>query len=111
MAAKMGGVPGEDASVLDFCNWSQEAGCAVSDCATAYGDCCARVSAAFVLGLLKQNGCEHVARFPEFAKGDWEVLSISRSSELLLYIPIYYCIFYRVARCISVRNRLKAESS
>uniref|UniRef100_A0A0E0MM44 Uncharacterized protein n=1 Tax=Oryza punctata TaxID=4537 RepID=A0A0E0MM44_ORYPU len=48
----------------------REAGCAVSDCATAYGDCCARVSTAFALGLLQQNGCEHVARFPELAKGD-----------------------------------------
>uniref|UniRef100_A0A0E0KN40 Uncharacterized protein n=1 Tax=Oryza punctata TaxID=4537 RepID=A0A0E0KN40_ORYPU len=69
MGAKAGGIPSEDASTLDFCNWSQEAGCAVSDCATAYGDCCARVSAAFALGLLQEHWCEHVARFPEFVKG------------------------------------------
>uniref|UniRef100_A0A0E0LZB6 Uncharacterized protein n=1 Tax=Oryza punctata TaxID=4537 RepID=A0A0E0LZB6_ORYPU len=75
MGAKTGGVPSEDASALDFCNWSQEAGCAVSDCAMAYGDCCARVSAAFALGLLQQNGCGHVAQFPKFAKGDWAVSS------------------------------------
>uniref|UniRef100_A0A0E0M6S0 Uncharacterized protein n=1 Tax=Oryza punctata TaxID=4537 RepID=A0A0E0M6S0_ORYPU len=43
------------------------------DCATAYDDCCARVSAAFALGLLQQCGCDHVAQFPNFAKGDWEV--------------------------------------
>uniref|UniRef100_A0A0E0L0Y7 Uncharacterized protein n=1 Tax=Oryza punctata TaxID=4537 RepID=A0A0E0L0Y7_ORYPU len=75
MGAKASSFPGEHASALDFCDWSQEAGCAVSDCAAAYGDCCARVSAAFALGLLQQNGCEHVARFPELAKGDWEVSS------------------------------------
>uniref|UniRef100_A0A0E0KN72 Uncharacterized protein n=1 Tax=Oryza punctata TaxID=4537 RepID=A0A0E0KN72_ORYPU len=75
MGAKAGSFPGEDASVLDFWDWSQEAGCAVSDCATVYGDCCARVSAAFALGLLQQNWCEHVARFPELVKGDWEVSS------------------------------------
>uniref|UniRef100_A0A0E0LT14 Uncharacterized protein n=1 Tax=Oryza punctata TaxID=4537 RepID=A0A0E0LT14_ORYPU len=82
MGAKAGGVPGEDASALDFCSWNQEAGCAVSDCTTAYGDCCARVSAAFALGLLQQHGCEHVARFPEFAKGDWEVSSRDMSPAL-----------------------------
>uniref|UniRef100_A0A0E0KNB8 Uncharacterized protein n=1 Tax=Oryza punctata TaxID=4537 RepID=A0A0E0KNB8_ORYPU len=75
IGAKVRDVPREDASALDFCNWTQEAGCAVFDCGTAYGDCCARVSVAFALGLLQQHGCEHVARFPEFAKGDWEVSS------------------------------------
>uniref|UniRef100_A0A0E0LZE1 Uncharacterized protein n=1 Tax=Oryza punctata TaxID=4537 RepID=A0A0E0LZE1_ORYPU len=75
MGAKARGVPGENASALELCDWNQEAGCAVFDCATAYGDCCARVSAAFALGLLQQHGCEHVAQFPEFAKGDWEVSS------------------------------------
>uniref|UniRef100_A0A0E0M688 Uncharacterized protein n=1 Tax=Oryza punctata TaxID=4537 RepID=A0A0E0M688_ORYPU len=60
-------------SALELCEWNQEAGCAVSDCATAYSDCCARVSAAFALGLLQQHGCEHVTQFPDFAKGDWEV--------------------------------------
>uniref|UniRef100_A0A0E0LJ92 Uncharacterized protein n=1 Tax=Oryza punctata TaxID=4537 RepID=A0A0E0LJ92_ORYPU len=72
MGAKVRGVPGENAPAVDFCEWNQEAGCAVSNCAAAYGDCCARVSVAFALGLLQQNGCEHVAQFPDFAKGDWE---------------------------------------
>uniref|UniRef100_A0A0E0KP67 Uncharacterized protein n=1 Tax=Oryza punctata TaxID=4537 RepID=A0A0E0KP67_ORYPU len=49
MGTKARGVPGENASALEFCEWNQEAGCIVSDCATAYGDCCARVSAAFTL--------------------------------------------------------------
>uniref|UniRef100_A0A0E0LYR0 Uncharacterized protein n=1 Tax=Oryza punctata TaxID=4537 RepID=A0A0E0LYR0_ORYPU len=59
MGVKARGVPDENASALEFCDWNQEA-----DCATAYGDCGARVSAAFTLGLLQQHGCEH---------GDWEV--------------------------------------
>ncbi len=25
------------------------------------------------MGLLQQFGCEHVAEFPNYAKGDWEV--------------------------------------
>uniref|UniRef100_A0A0E0M014 Uncharacterized protein n=1 Tax=Oryza punctata TaxID=4537 RepID=A0A0E0M014_ORYPU len=73
MGAKARGVPGENASALEFSEWTQQAGCAVSDCATAYGDCYARVSAAFAMGLLQQSGCEHIAKFPDFAKGNWEV--------------------------------------
>nr|AAT47107.1 hypothetical protein [Oryza sativa Japonica Group] len=73
MDAKVRGVPAEDASAFDFSEWTQQAGGSVSDCATAYGDCCARVSAAFTLGLLQQFGCEHVAEFPTYAKGDWEI--------------------------------------
>uniref|UniRef100_A0A0E0JYA9 Uncharacterized protein n=1 Tax=Oryza punctata TaxID=4537 RepID=A0A0E0JYA9_ORYPU len=80
MGAKVQGVPGENAPALDFCEWSQEAGCAVSDCAT-YGDCCARVSAAFSLGLLQQHGCEHVAQFPDFAKGDWELVKTEAADQ------------------------------
>uniref|UniRef100_A0A0E0KNM6 Uncharacterized protein n=1 Tax=Oryza punctata TaxID=4537 RepID=A0A0E0KNM6_ORYPU len=69
MGAKARGVLGENASVLEFCEWNQEAGCAVSNCAAAYGDCCARVSAAFALGLLQQHRCEHVAQFPTLRRG------------------------------------------
>uniref|UniRef100_A0A0E0LLT4 Uncharacterized protein n=1 Tax=Oryza punctata TaxID=4537 RepID=A0A0E0LLT4_ORYPU len=72
MGAKARGVPGENASALEFCEWNQQAGCVVPDCATTYGDCYARVSAAFALGLLQQCGCDYV-EFPDFAKGDWEV--------------------------------------
>jgi hypothetical protein len=73
MGARVRGVPAEDASAFDFSEWTQQAGGSVSDCATAYGDCCACVSAAFTMGLLQQFGCEHVAEFPNYAKGDWEV--------------------------------------
>nr|CAE02215.2 OSJNBb0002N06.5 [Oryza sativa Japonica Group]CAH66591.1 OSIGBa0092G14.2 [Oryza sativa] len=73
MGVKVRGVPAEDASAFDFSEWTQQAGGSVLDCATAYGDCCARVSAAFTLGLLQQFGCEHVAEFPTYAKGDWEI--------------------------------------
>ena len=73
MGARVRGVPGEDAYAFDFSEWTQLAGGAVSDCATAYGNCCARVSVAFTMGLLQQFGCEYVAEFPNFAKEDWEV--------------------------------------
>nr|CAH66309.1 OSIGBa0135K14.6 [Oryza sativa] len=73
LGAKVRGVPAEDASAFDFSEWTQKAGGSVSDCATAHGDCCARVSAAFALGILQQFGCEHVAKFPNYAKGDWEI--------------------------------------
>nr|AAQ56333.1 putative gypsy-type retrotransposon protein [Oryza sativa Japonica Group] len=73
MGAKVRGVPSEDASAFDFSEWTQQAGGSVSDSTTAYGDCCARVSAAFTMGLLQQFGCEHIAEFPKYAKGDWEI--------------------------------------
>nr|CAE03953.2 OSJNBb0085H11.2 [Oryza sativa Japonica Group] len=73
MGAKVRGVSAEDASAFDFSEWTQQAGGSVSDCATTYGNCCARVSAAFTLGLLQQFVCEHVAEFPNYAKGDWEI--------------------------------------
>uniref|UniRef100_A0A0E0HZQ2 Uncharacterized protein n=1 Tax=Oryza nivara TaxID=4536 RepID=A0A0E0HZQ2_ORYNI len=73
MGARVRGVPGEDAYAFDFSEWTQLAGGAVSDCATAYGNCCARVSVAFTMGLLQQFGCEYVAEFPNFAKEDWEM--------------------------------------
>nr|AAP53330.2 hypothetical protein LOC_Os10g22000 [Oryza sativa Japonica Group] len=73
IGTKVRGVPAEDASAFDFSEWTQQAGGLVSDCATVYGDCCARVSAAFTLGLLQQFGCEHIAEFPTYAKGDWEI--------------------------------------
>nr|CAE02461.1 OSJNBa0042D13.14 [Oryza sativa Japonica Group] len=44
MGAKVRGDPSEDASVFDFSEWTQQAGGSVSDCATAYGDCYARVT-------------------------------------------------------------------
>ena len=52
MGARVRGVPAEDASAFNFFEWTQQAGGAVSNCATTYGDCCAHVSAAFTMGLL-----------------------------------------------------------
>nr|BAD33898.1 hypothetical protein [Oryza sativa Japonica Group]BAD36709.1 hypothetical protein [Oryza sativa Japonica Group] len=85
MGAKVRGVPAEDASAFDFSEWTQQAGGSVSDCATAYGDCCARVSAAFTLDLLQQFGCEHVAEFPTYAKGDWEISAQNISPALRVW--------------------------
>nr|CAD39385.2 OSJNBb0016B03.13 [Oryza sativa Japonica Group] len=53
MGAKVREVPAEDASAFDFSEWTQQAGGSVSDYATAYGDCCACVSAAFTSGPLQ----------------------------------------------------------
>jgi hypothetical protein len=72
MGEKVRVIPGEGASAFDFSEWTQQAGGAVSDSATAYGAC---VSAAFTMGLLQQNECEHIAEFPKLTKGDWEVSS------------------------------------
>nr|AAT77304.1 hypothetical protein [Oryza sativa Japonica Group] len=58
---------------LALTDMGAKAGGSVSDYATAYGDCCARVSAAFTMGLLQQFGYEHIAEFPKYAKGDWEI--------------------------------------
>nr|CAH65938.1 OSIGBa0102N07.4 [Oryza sativa] len=85
MGVKVRGVPSEDASAFDFSEWTQQAGGSVSDCATAYGDCCARVSAAFTMGLLQQFGCEHIAEFPKYAKGDWEISAQDISTALRVW--------------------------
>nr|AAL93073.1 hypothetical protein [Oryza sativa Japonica Group] len=82
MGVRVRGVPAEDASAFDFSEWTQQAAGVVSDCATAYGDCCARVSAAFTMGLLHQFGCEHVAEFPNYAKGEWETRAKVRMRRL-----------------------------
>jgi uncharacterized membrane-anchored protein YhcB (DUF1043 family) len=73
MGAKVREVPTEDASAFNFSEWTQQAGGSVLDCATVYGDCCACVLAAFTMGLLQQFGCEHIAEFPKYTKGDWEI--------------------------------------
>nr|CAD39952.2 OSJNBa0072D08.19 [Oryza sativa Japonica Group]CAE05239.2 OSJNBb0115I09.1 [Oryza sativa Japonica Group] len=75
MGEKVRVIPGEGASAFDFSEWTQQAGGAVSDSATAYANCCACVSVAFTMGLLQQNECEHIAEFPKLTKGDWEVSS------------------------------------
>ena len=42
----------------------------MAEIAIAYGDCFARVSATFALGLLQQHGCDHIVDFPRLAKGN-----------------------------------------
>ena len=65
------GAPGEGGTVLDFSEWTQEAPGSVVEVAGAYGDCCARVSAGFILGLLHTHGCDHIGNFPDFVKEEW----------------------------------------
>nr|CAE01898.2 OSJNBa0059D20.4 [Oryza sativa Japonica Group] len=60
-------------ALTDMAARTQQDDGAVSDYATAYGDCYERVSAAFTMGLLQQFGYEHVAEFPNYTKGDWEI--------------------------------------
>lgn len=62
----------------------------MAETAGNYGDCCARVSAAFVLGVLQENGCEHVAKFLEFAKGDWPEKSGPLSAALRAWRKKYW---------------------
>jgi hypothetical protein len=90
LGAQAKGVPGKNASALDFSEWTQQAGGAVAETGSNYGDCCARVSAAFVLGVLQENGCEHVAQFPEFVKGDWPEKSYPISTTLRAWRKEYW---------------------
>jgi hypothetical protein len=56
---------------FDFSEWMQEASGSVVKVASACGDCCARVSAGFVLSLLHAHGCDHIGDFPNLVKEDW----------------------------------------
>lgn len=60
-----------DGTAFDFSEWTQEATGSVVEVAGAYGDCCARVSAGFVLSLLHEHGCDHIGNFPDLVKEDW----------------------------------------
>mgnify|MGYP003702838571 CR=1 FL=1 len=71
IGARAEGAPGEDGTVFNFSEWTQDAAGSVVEVASAYGDCCARVSAGFVLSLLHEHGCGHVENFSELVKGDW----------------------------------------
>nr|ABF95614.1 hypothetical protein LOC_Os03g20060 [Oryza sativa Japonica Group] len=71
LGARAKGAPGEGGTVLDFSEWTQEAAGSVVEVAGAYGDCCARVSAGFVLSLLHTHGCDHIGNFPDFVKEEW----------------------------------------
>lgn len=75
LGAKVSEVPTGDASALAFMEWTQQAGSAMAETAVAYGDCYARVSATFALGLLEQHSCDHIVDFSRLAKGDWSMSS------------------------------------
>uniref|UniRef100_A0A0E0EWZ8 Uncharacterized protein n=1 Tax=Oryza meridionalis TaxID=40149 RepID=A0A0E0EWZ8_9ORYZ len=63
--------PGSDRTAFDFSEWTQEAAGSIVEVAGAYGDCCARVLAGFILSLLHTHGCEHVRDFPQHVAGEW----------------------------------------
>ena len=71
LGARAEGAPGEGGTALDFSEWTQEAAGSVVEVAGAYGDCCTRVSAGFVLSLLHAHGCDHIGNFPDFVKEEW----------------------------------------
>uniref|UniRef100_A0A0E0MEW6 Uncharacterized protein n=1 Tax=Oryza punctata TaxID=4537 RepID=A0A0E0MEW6_ORYPU len=56
----------------------------------ALNDMGAKARAAFALGLLQQCGCEHVARFPDFAKGDGEVSAQDISPTLRAWRKLFW---------------------
>lgn len=71
LGARAEGAPSDDGTTFDFSEWTQEAADSVVEVACAYEDCCARVSAGFVLSLLHVHGCDHVEDFPDWVKEDW----------------------------------------
>ena len=71
LGARAEGALGEGGTVFDFSEWTQEAAGSVVEVAGAYGDCCARVSAGFVLSLLHAHGCDHIGNFPDLVKEEW----------------------------------------
>nr|ABA97414.1 Transposable element protein, putative, Transposase_28 [Oryza sativa Japonica Group] len=71
LGARAEGALGEGGTVFDFSEWTQEAAGLVVEVAGAYGDCCARVSAGFVLSLLHAHGCDHIGNFPDLVKEEW----------------------------------------
>lgn len=71
LGARAEGAPSDDGTTFDFSEWTQEAADSVVEVACAYEDCCAHVSAGFVLSLLDAHGCDHVEDFPDWVKEDW----------------------------------------
>uniref|UniRef100_A0A0E0F4F8 Uncharacterized protein n=1 Tax=Oryza meridionalis TaxID=40149 RepID=A0A0E0F4F8_9ORYZ len=63
--------PGDDGTAFNFSEWTQEAARSVVEVAGAYGDCCACVSASFMLSLLHAHGCEHIRDFPQYVTEEW----------------------------------------
>nr|ABA96697.1 Transposable element protein, putative, Transposase_28 [Oryza sativa Japonica Group] len=62
MGARVRGVLGEDASAFDFSEWTLQAGGAIS-------------TAPPHAAIAAHSGCEHIAEFPNYVKGDWEISS------------------------------------
>jgi hypothetical protein len=71
LGARAEGASGDDGTVFDFFEWTQDAVGSVVEVAGAYGDCCVQVAAVFVLSLLHEHGCDHVDDFPQIVKNDW----------------------------------------
>uniref|UniRef100_A0A0E0E2L7 Uncharacterized protein n=1 Tax=Oryza meridionalis TaxID=40149 RepID=A0A0E0E2L7_9ORYZ len=71
LGARAEDAPGSDGTAFDFSEWTQEAAGSVVEVAGAHRDCCARVSAGFVLSLLHTHGCEHIKDFPQHVAGEW----------------------------------------
>ena len=68
LGAHAEGAPSEDGSAFDFFEWMQDAAGSVVEVAGAYGNCCNRVAAGFVLSLLHEHGCDHLEDFPRTVK-------------------------------------------
>lgn len=62
---------GDDGTAFDFSEWTQESAGSVVEVAGAYVDCCARVSAGFILSLLHTHDCEHIRDFPRYVTEEW----------------------------------------
>ena len=71
LEARAEGAPGDGGTVFDLSEWTQEVASLVVEVVGAYGDCCARVLAGFVLSLLHAHGCDHIGNFPDFVKEEW----------------------------------------
>uniref|UniRef100_A0A0E0LC24 Uncharacterized protein n=1 Tax=Oryza punctata TaxID=4537 RepID=A0A0E0LC24_ORYPU len=110
MGAKAGGVPGR----LHHRLLQLEPGGRLRGFGLRYGVrrlLCARVGR-LALGLLQQNGCEHVARFPEFAKGDWEVSSQDVSPALRAWLRQFWLKEGRsVAKTRLLKQLAKSEAA
>jgi hypothetical protein len=84
------GAPGDDGMAFDFSEWTQEAAGSVVEVAGAYGDCCARVSAGFVLSLLHAHGCEHIKDFPDHVTEEWPLNSQCSGVALKAFRKVFW---------------------
>ena len=93
LGARAEGAPGEGGTALDFSEWTQEAAGSVVEVAGAYGDCCTRVSAGFVLSLLHAHGCDHIGNFPDFVKEEWPSNTQCSGAALRALRPRVFLLF------------------